>query len=61
MQTNISPRDYIDARNVSNALLSEAAFGDSPAGTACAAASSNLATIAAWSRTAARPSRRMAA
>jgi hypothetical protein len=61
MHTDISPRDYIDARNVSNALLSEAAFGDSPAGAACAAASSNLVTIAAWGRTAARRSRRLAA
>lgn len=50
MPSNISPRDYIDARSRSATLLSEAAFGDSPAQTACAAAGANLGMIAAWNR-----------
>lgn len=57
MLTKISPRDYIDARASSSRLLSEAAFGDSPARSACAAASASLLVIAAWDRSANRRSR----
>ena len=58
---NISPRDYIDARSRCGSLLSEAAFGNSPAATACAAAGATLSMIAAWDEAAHMRNRRKAA
>jgi hypothetical protein len=57
---NISPRDYIDARSRCGSLLSEAAFGNSPAATACAAGAT-LSMIAAWDEAAHMRNRRKAA
>jgi hypothetical protein len=54
MQIRTDARDYMDARASCGRLLSEAAFGDSPAREACAKAGVSLATIASWSGDASR-------